>query len=416
MGEEAKPKVLSNVKANIIFRGPVLWILACAILVASVGLNVNSAAVIIGAMLISPLMGPIIGAGFALGIYDFRLLNRSLKNLAIATGVSVAVSAIYFFISPFKEAQSELLARTAPNIYDVLIAFFGGLAGVIAVTRVEKGLPVAGVAIATALMPPLCTAGYGLGTGNLRYFLGAMFLYTINCTFICIATYLIVKYMKYPVAGNIDKKHTRRVKYGITGIVILMLVPSAWFAYDLFQQQRFRQNVDEFLRNEFERKGQVIVYKKTSYRANPHTIDIALLSKVFTQQEIDTILEKMKLYDLGNTHLHIRQDTATFYALNNYRNENQLSEKDMIIAKLQKRIRDNNFNNAELMEEVKIFLPQITTLALANHEYILNDSVSLTIPVAVYVSEKPLPEENRVQLQNWLKSRLSLDTVKVLAD
>ncbi|MFN3300903.1 MAG: DUF389 domain-containing protein, partial [Sediminibacterium sp.] len=157
-GEEEKAKVLENVVSNISFRGANLWILACAIVVASVGLNVNSTAVIIGAMLISPLMGPIVGAGFALGTYDFVILKKSAKNLLIATVVSLLVSTIYFFISPFKDAQSELLARTSPNIYDVLIAFFGGLVGVIATTRAEKGNPIPGVAIATALMPPLCTA------------------------------------------------------------------------------------------------------------------------------------------------------------------------------------------------------------------------------------------------------------------
>ncbi|MBP7470388.1 MAG: DUF389 domain-containing protein, partial [Flavobacterium sp.] len=179
-GEEDKNKVLENVLSNISFRGSNLWILACAIIIASVGLNVNSTAVIIGAMLISPLMGPILGAGFSLGIYDFELFKKSLKNLAIATVVSLLTSTFYFYVSPFKETQSELLARTSPNIYDVLIAFFGGLVGVIAITRVEKGNPIPGVAIATALMPPLCTAGYGLAIGNYKYFFGALFLYTIN--------------------------------------------------------------------------------------------------------------------------------------------------------------------------------------------------------------------------------------------
>ena len=187
-GEQDKQKTLEDVRDNISFRGANLWILACAIIVASVGLNVNSTAVVIGAMLISPLMGPIVGAGFALGIFDFTLLRKSLLNLLIATLVSLLVATIYFYLSPFKEVQSEILSRTSPNIYDVLIAFFGGLVGVIAITRVEKGNPIPGVAIATALMPPLCTAGYGLATGNWKFFLGALFLYSINCVFICIAT------------------------------------------------------------------------------------------------------------------------------------------------------------------------------------------------------------------------------------
>ena len=173
-GEEDRQKVLENVKSNISFRGSNFWILACAIVVASVGLNVNSTAVVIGAMLISPLMGPIVGAGFGLGIYDFDLLKKALKNLLIATIVGLVVSTIYFYLSPFKETQSELLSRTSPNIYDIFIAFFGGLVGVIAITRVEKGNPIPGVAIATALMPPLCTAGYGLAISNYNFFFGAI--------------------------------------------------------------------------------------------------------------------------------------------------------------------------------------------------------------------------------------------------
>lgn len=191
-GEDDKQKTLESVVKNISFKGANLWILACAILVASVGLNVNSTAVIIGAMLISPLMGPIVGAGFALGIYDFDLLKRSLRNLLNATVVSLTVSTIYFAVSPFKDVQSELLARTAPNIYDILIAFFGGIVGAIAVTRSEKGNPIPGVAIATALMPPLCTAGYGIATQQWTFFFGAFYLYCINCVFIGIATFLII--------------------------------------------------------------------------------------------------------------------------------------------------------------------------------------------------------------------------------
>src|SRR5664279_2564170 len=221
-GEENKNKTLQNVKDNISFTGANLWILACAIIVASVGLNINSTAVVIGAMLISPLMGPIVGSGFALGIYDFALLKRSLRNLLNATLVGLSFSTLYFYISPFKEAQSDILSRTAPNIYDVLIAFFGGVVGVIAVTRVEKGKPIPGVAIATALMPPLCTAGYGLATGHYRFFFGSLYLYSINCVFICIATYAIVKFLKYP-AKQTEIKHQNRVKYGITGLLILML-------------------------------------------------------------------------------------------------------------------------------------------------------------------------------------------------
>ncbi|MEP6713901.1 MAG: TIGR00341 family protein, partial [Ferruginibacter sp.] len=258
-GEEDKQKTLVNVKANVSFTGHNLWVLACAIMVASIGLNVNSTAVIIGAMLISPLMGPIVGAGFALGIYDFGLLRKSLLNLLTATIVGLVVAAVYFYLSPFKEVQSELLSRTSPNIYDVLIAFFGGLVGVIAITRVEKGNPIPGVAIATALMPPLCTAGYGLATANWKFFMGALFLYSINCVFICIATFSIVKYLKYPASKQIDIKHQRQVKYSVTAIVFLMLLPSAFFAVSLYKEQQFKQVANNFIEKEFVENGNTLV-------------------------------------------------------------------------------------------------------------------------------------------------------------
>lgn len=412
MGEEAKPKVLANIRSNIIFKGPVLWILACAILVASVGLNVNSTAVIIGAMLISPLMGPIIGAGFGLAIYDFILFKRSLKYLLIATLVGLIVSALYFYVSPFKEAQSELLARTSPNIYDVLIAFFGGLAGVIAVTRVEKGLPVAGVAIATALMPPLCTAGYGIGTGNFMYFLGALYLYSINCVFICIATYLIVRFMKYPIARQVDKKHSRQVKYSISAIIFLMIVPSGYFAFQLFQKQRFKQNVDMFVKQEFENKGDIVVYKQSNYSSDPKRIDLAVLSKVFTQDQIDTLEEKMVGYGFTDTKLHIRQDTSFYPSLKDGGNGNLMDEKDLTIARLQKEIEKNNFDNKGLLQEAKTFRPELNDISVANHIFRINDSVSATMPILVYKSQQPLKDTDETQLINWARLRLKLDTLQ----
>ena len=249
-GEEKKEAVLENVVSNISFRGANAWILACAIVVASVGLNVNSTAVIIGAMLISPLMGPIVGAGFALGTFDFPLLKKSLKNLLIATLISLVVSFIYFLLSPFKEAQSELLARTSPNIYDVMIAIFGGLVGVIAITRVDKGNPIPGVAIATALMPPLCTAGYGLAIGNFSFFAGALFLYIINCVFICISTFVIVKYLRYPKTHYVDQQREKRITQSITIITIILVLPSVYFAYNLLQEKKYTNKVNQFVQQE----------------------------------------------------------------------------------------------------------------------------------------------------------------------
>lgn len=414
-GEDDKATVLENVTANISFRGANLWILACAIVVASIGLNVNSTAVIIGAMLISPLMGPIMGAGFALGTYNFELLKKSLKNLANATLVSLIVSTLYFFLSPFKETQSELLARTSPNIYDVLIAFFGGLVGVIAITRKEKGNPIPGVAIATALMPPLCTAGYGLAIGNLKFFAGAMYLYTINCVFICVATFAIVKLLEYPRLVRKDKRRERQITYVVTFLIFAMLVPSVYFAYRLFEERKFEQRIERFLANEFTDKGQTIVYKKTRFTGEQGVLELALLSKRFSREEIAQINEKLPLYNLRGTKLLIRQDTTDIKEaiLSQLKNERQmLNEKDLLIARLQKQIAGSQYPNSELLAEAKILFPGLTDLSLSDHKFnVAGQQTSAT--VAIYAGKAALSRDDTAKLRQWLSARLKKQQVLV---
>ncbi len=418
-GEEDKNKTMQNVKDNISFTGANLWILACAIIVASVGLNINSTAVVIGAMLISPLMGPIVGSGFALGIYDFTLLKRSLRNLLNATIVGLSFSTLYFYISPFKEAQSELLARTSPNIYDVLIAFFGGLVGVIAVTRTEKGSPIAGVAIATALMPPLCTAGYGLATGHFKYFFGSLFLYCINCVFICIATYIIVKFLKYP-AKKIEEKHVKRVKYGITTLTVLMLVPSAYFAYSLYYQQKYSESVNTFIAKEFNDKGNTLIYKKTNYNSDPKTIELAFLSRRFTDNEIRNLNEDLKAYGLLNTKLIIRQDSA--FNIQNIKKDilNEvkgadtiINQKDIEIRLLKNEIAANTFDNNEILKEASTLFPDITAISIANHDFYTSKDSSFTTTILFYEAPKELSNDDKVKFENWMRQRLAIKNLEI---
>ncbi|MGV0938896.1 DUF389 domain-containing protein, partial [Empedobacter falsenii] len=370
-GEEDKQKVLENVTANISFRGSNLWILACAILIASVGLNVNSTAVIIGAMLISPLMGPILGAGFALGTYNFLLLRKSIKNLLIATVVSLLVSAFYFYVSPFKDVQSELLARTSPNIYDVLIAFFGGLVGVIAITRVEKGNPIPGVAIATALMPPLCTAGYGLATFNFSYFFGAFYLYTINCFFICIATFLVIKYLKYPASATIEPKNEKRIRYGITTLMMIMIIPSFYLAYNLFEEKKFTKTVEEFINSEFNSRGYTVIYKKLNYNANPKKVDLAFLNKKLRKEEMEMYNRLLEERGVHNTILNFRQDDADLKSeilseLN--KQDASLSEKDVTINNLRQELNKYKVNEPGLVRELNVLFPELKDVSLGKIE------------------------------------------------
>ena len=238
---------IENIKKSIEFRGENLWSLICAIFIASVGLNTNSTAVIIGAMLISPLMGPIVGTGLAVGINDIQLLKTSLKNLLISVVASIATSTLYFTISPLTDVQSELLARTNPTIFDVLIAIFGGIAGIVANTRREKSNLIPGVAIATALMPPLCTAGYGLATGNFLFFLGAFYLFFINSVFICIATIFIVQYLHFKEVEYLEPEKQKKIKRWIFIFAFLTILPSIYTAWNVVNESLFKSKAIQFI-------------------------------------------------------------------------------------------------------------------------------------------------------------------------
>ena len=237
-----------RIKNGIWFRGPNVWILAFSIVIASVGLNVNSTAVIIGAMLVSPLMGPIIGVGLALGTNDLELLKSAAKNLLVMVLISVAASTLFFLLSPLSLVNpTELQARTSPTIYDVLIALFGGFAGILETSRKERGTVLSGVAIATALMPPLCTAGYGLSHGNMSFFFGALYLFIINSVFIALATYLMVKYFRFRTVSAINLEMAKRRRNVITGILLLVLIPSIWSAFVLIRENNFERSVQNFV-------------------------------------------------------------------------------------------------------------------------------------------------------------------------
>jgi len=414
-GEEKKEKVIEDILSNISFRGANLWILACAILIASIGLNVNSTAVIIGAMLISPLMGPIVGAGFALATYDFDLLKKTGRSLLIATVVSLIVSFIYFYISPFKDVQSELLARTSPTIYDVLIAFVGGLVGAISLTRQDKGNPIPGVAIATALMPPLCTAGFGLATGNFSYFLGAFYLYSINCFFIGIATFLIIKYLKYTPKNTGNEALNKRLRVVITTLVILIVTPSLYLAYSLLKEKEFNENVAHYITDEFENNGYTIIYKKIHYNTNPKSIELAFLDKKFTDEEVKTLQSNLKNFKLLNTELIIRQkesdiDKEILSEIN--KNKASLSNKDIKINQLKGELAQYKYSDPIFAKEIKVLFPNIESFYFGKlTDFSEKDNTSLTT-VMLYTPKKETVKGKEVakevdtqKLQQWLAEK-----------
>ena len=311
--KENEQKVIEQVSGGVVFRGTNLWILMFAILIASLGLNVNSTAVIIGAMLISPLMGPIIGMGLSVGINDYSLFKRALKNYLIATLISVVTATIYFLLTPLNEARSELLARTSPSLYDVLIAFFGGAAGVLALTTKSKGQVIPGVAIATALMPPLCTAGYGLASANWSYFFGAFYLFFINTIFIALSTFLGVKLLRFNTNTSIP---VDRIQYGrriITVFVIITIIPAIFFTANIIKKEVRTRNMENFVKRELERPGRQILNRELIH----DTLYVVAVGRNMSDDELQEAQERLTDHGLKGVTLSMIQgyDQANVEAL-----------------------------------------------------------------------------------------------------
>jgi uncharacterized hydrophobic protein (TIGR00271 family) len=430
---EHEEKIVENIHKNIEFKGANLWTLIFAIFIASIGLNLNSVPVIIGAMLISPLMGPIVGLGLALGTNDSILLRRSARSLGIATVISVGISTLYFYLSPINNIQSELLARTSPTIYDVLIAFFGGLAGIVGSTRREKSNVIPGVAIATALMPPLCTVGYGIATGQSAFFLGASYLFAINCLFICLATLIGVKYLKLPSVQVVDTAKAVSTRRAIAVAVIIMIVPAVYFAYTFVQENNFKVNVDRYLQEEFRNQGYTIVYQDVSYKSSPRTIELAFFSKEFTESEIQEAQNALATYGLLNTELVIRQREAV---LSEEEWQNALasmqSESEKILA-LEAKLQESQANKTEtrqILNEAQLINSKISRVAFGELETASTKSASTTsltedramvtlfyvTPATTTIQERQnkdvvqttseLAPEEQEQLTSWIRLRL----------
>lgn len=286
-------------------KGSTSWILMLAILIASIGLNTDSTAVIIGAMLISPLMGPIMGIGYGVGIYDFELVKRSFVNLGTAMAISLATSTLYFALTPLAGTQSELLARTSPTIWDVQIALFGGLAGIIGATRREKSIVIPGVAIATALMPPLCTAGFGLASGNWQYFFGAFYLFTINSVFIAAAAVIVVRLLGLPVREYVNARVERRVKGWVLAVTLLTALPSVYLAAKLVSAEVFNARARALVEREFRLPGTYVLAQSAS--AEDKRITVTLIGEVVQRTTLQDIRARLSEFGLPGAVLEVYQ-------------------------------------------------------------------------------------------------------------
>lgn len=418
--KEDEQETIDSIKKGVEFKGTNLWVLIFATFIASLGLNTNSTAVIIGAMLISPLMGPIMGFGLGLGISDFELIKRSFRNFAIATVFSVITSSIYFLISPISEAQSELLARTQPTLYDVLIAFFGGLAGIVASSTKSKGNVIPGVAIATALMPPLCTAGFGLATGNLYYFFGAFYLFFINSVFISLATYLVVRVLKYPKKVFLDKDHEKRVTRYVGIIVIFTIVPSLFLSYCLVKTTYFNQQVLNYVNTELAFPNTQILSKTITNTSDKKEIKEVLIGDNVSDSTIESARNRLPNYGLKDVSLVVQQGFSeqetdinklkSLLMQDLYKNSEQvLRTQAMQIDSLQRELKsyhDDRLLAEQIKPEVKVLFPFVREISCTHTCLIPVDSDTQKPIMLIYVkSSEKISAENKRKLTDWLSAR-----------
>lgn len=418
---------IETIRKGAVLTGVNLWVLVAAIFIASLGLNTNSTAVIIGAMLISPLMGPIMGFGLGLGINDFQLVNKALRNFVIMVVMSVATSTLFFLISPVKEAGSELLGRTSPTVYDVLIAFFGGLAGIIAgASKLRRGNVIPGVAIATALMPPLCTMGYGISHLNWQYAAGAFYLFMINSVFIAIATYFIVTILRYPSVEMEDIKRKKKIHIIIPVIIALMVAPSVYLTYHIVKKYFYTQNAERFISNEILDGEHIVVTKKMNYKPGSSSLELVLVGETYDSLQTLDLEERMKKYEMENCKLVLYQGAdgrtaakGMFNELNSDVQLTQTSIKDiyLTIDSLQRKINKvvvTDSLQVSVARQARILDTTLNRLALRkvlsfNPTRNAND----TLWIAIASFQNGLPLSKRLQLENWLKFRLKSPNVKL---
>ena len=414
---EDHESIITSIDNGVVFRGTNLWVLIFAIFVASLGLNVNSTSVIIGAMLISPLMGPIMGIGLGMGINDVALLKKALKNYLLATVAALITSTIFFLLSPLDDAHSEILARTSPTIYDVLIALFGGFAGIIATSSRQKGNVIPGVAIATALMPPLCTAGYGLATFQFSFFFGAFYLFIINTVFIALATFIISRLLKFPYKHFPDEKADKRSKRIVWFVVIITLVPSIYLGYDLVQQDRFNKNANNFIANEAHFSNDYLLNKKID--AKSKTITLIFGGKEIDSVEVAQVKSQLKKYNLDGTNLEIKQGFAYLSENKDVTQNDQLSQLTLALEQKEKdgrivqqqldSIKNITSTGNQLYAEIKAQYPAVKN-AIIQPVSVLTDSSRIPT-LYISLTMQRISQAERNKMENWLKVRLKTDKI-----
>ena len=420
------PAAQENIRKNIPFRGPNVYILFVAVIIASVGLNVNSIPVIIGAMLISPLMGPIIGFGLGLGTNDRELVLFSVKNLLVMVGISLLAATLYFVLTPLEiDNPTELLARTRPTIYDVLIALFGGLAGVLETARKEKGTVMSGVAIATALMPPLCTVGYGIANLSWQYTIGALFLFTINCIFIAMAAYLMAKFLKFPIR-TVEQNKLRYQILSYT-LVLLLVGTSIFTGYHVIRENNFTKSANRFVKKNHSIGKTYIYDSSVDVNHNPYLVELRLAGEALSDETREMLLREAESFGIMRTQVVIHEDaTLQLDQFNETEivrdllssNATNIQVRDDSIKALQTQLayyKEQQLPAAQLAAELRTQLPEIMRVTLAKGTEIENNIVTTEaqVVVVVHCSKIPTAAEKEKVLQ-WLQVRLQTKHVEMI--
>lgn len=425
----SQEEVNSNIHKGIMIRGTNLWVLIFAIFIASLGLNTNSTAVIIGAMLISPLMGPIIGMGYSMGVYDFNLLKESLRNFLFMIVVSLITSAIFFTLPLISSTQSELLARTQPTTYDILIALFGGLAGMVAQTRKDRtGTVIPGVAIATALMPPLCTVGYGLATLQFRFMLGALYLFTINSIFIALASFIVTRVMNFNMIGELEPDKLKKLKRAMVAVIIIVTLPSVLIAISIIQRSAFEANYRNFVDEAFKYDNTFVVESKYEYNANPRkqsVIEVRLFGEPLSDNVINNIRGQMSsVYHLPKVDLVVRQSNqedggiAITALQSNY--TDMLNEKNRQISHLQEQLSSirtaDTLAVSSMTRELGIFVPEINDMSLQRHiSYNTDGAATDTAYICIISFRDETDIQPKIDLiKDWLTKRAGATNINIL--
>ncbi len=416
-------KTRSTINRGISLRGYNLWMLLCSTILASIGLDTNSTAVIIGAMLISPLMSPILAVGLSLAIHDRQVLILSIRNLCIAVVISLGASIIYFFLSPLGEPTSELEARTFPTLLDVLVALFGGIAGIVSITRHQQTNAIPGVAIATALMPPLCTAGFGIATANWNYFFGAFYLFFINAVFISMATYFFVRYLHFPERKFLTTAVARRYRAWLMVLGMVALAPSIYFLYTVYKDEVNKKEIQQLVLMPIKKQGNEILKWEITRKDSLQLIKVyhsgaPLNDSLKASIEYSLASEGLRSYHLVSMRVNLTREEINELSAETARQ--MFSE--MHLAEIREEKADKmgvNYDtvlNAQITKEIKTVFSFIDTVYNGTINMVNYDREVDTLPIFFYRTNKALSLAQANQLYNFLCTRFVKDSIVLVRE